>query len=625
MQVADSDTVLGDFADATVAYFDSTATFSKRDGKFFVSTDNAEGKTEAFEVSHTFGVAPLQQYLVEVPGGRKQALQFLWDARAESEGGQRWYHLYPDEYVGPGDPLHWTGRYFNWNFMCAECHSTDVKLGYNIESDTFDTSYAEISVGCEACHGAGSIHAAQAAAEAFDDALGLAVNLDDRQLAAWEINRETGIAERSRPADSQQQTETCGRCHARRSVIAADYEHGQALADTHVTALLEENLYHADGRIQDEVYVYGSFVQSKMYAAGVTCNDCHNPHSGQLHTGPDPNDICATCHLQEKFADVSHAGSESYNCVDCHMQTETYMGIDARRDHSFRLPDTASDPAHYGAVIAAGRQGGANETLLSGIADAAYPGIARATMLSLLGPSQDSALAPALKTQAASDDPLVRIGVLRALRNQPASIRVAVGSHLLADPIRAVRVEAALGFAAIRDLLPPKGEHDFLTAAQHFRDAMEQSAFMPDAALRLAEFENTLGNTTAADRMYQHALKVGSNNAEVQHAFGLYRVRQRNAADALGHLEEAALLAPDNPRFVYVYAIALNSLGQPEHAGEVLIDAWQRFPNSLEIGMALVTVQRDNGNIDEARRVARELAEQFPILQTAQLLESLGG
>ncbi|MBU2676365.1 MAG: cytochrome c family protein, partial [Gammaproteobacteria bacterium] len=272
MQVANTSTVLGDFSDAEFDYFGKKTQFITRNSEYFVRTDNALGEDQEFRITHTFGITPLQQYLVEFPGGRLQALPYAWDSRAVEDGGQRWYHLYPDEYIEPGDELHWTGRLQNWNYMCAECHSTNLVMGYDAETKNYDTTYSEISVGCEACHGPGSVHHDQAVSATFDDDFGLPVDLNDNRTASWIMNPDTGIAERSKPvAGPSQQPESCGRCHSRRGVIATEYEYGKALADTHRVALLDEHLYFADGQINDEVYVYGSFVQSRMYRAGVTC------------------------------------------------------------------------------------------------------------------------------------------------------------------------------------------------------------------------------------------------------------------------------------------------------------------------------------------------------------------
>lgn len=624
MQVANDDTVLGDFSDVTFEYFDTTTSLFRKDGAFMVETENARGEQQAFRITHTFGVEPLQQYLVDMPDGRKQSLAITWDARPAADGGQRWYHLYPDEYVGPGDPLHWTGQYFTWNTACAECHSTNLQLGYDIESDTFNTTFDEISVGCEACHGPGSSHIEQADTKQFDEAYGLSVDLDDRGTAAWLMNAVTGVAERSAPNLHKQQPEACGRCHSRRSVLTEDYEYGKPLTDTYMVSLLEENLYHADGRILDEVYVYGSFVQSKMYAAGVTCSDCHEPHSARLRTGPEPNAICSTCHLPARFAADEHAGVNSSQCVDCHMQAETYMGVDDRRDHSFRVPGTEASASHYGNAIAAGRAGNANDQLLAAISNEDYPPIARATLLSLISPPAGSAEMDAIKRSFADPDPLVRIGALRALSSIPDGVRGVRGSHLLKDPVRGVRIEASLAFLDLRDLLPLEDARAFANAAQEYRDSMLVSASLPDAAVNLAGFESRLGNDAAAARLYEHAIRIGEHVAAVQNAYGLYKVRTGDPDTAVLHLQRATQIDPNTPWFSYVYGVSLNSTGSPDKAIRVLGDARDKFPENFDIAWALVTMYRDAGDRTAAEGLLAELQEQFPgNAQLAALAETL--
>ncbi len=620
MQVASEGTVLGDFSDVEFDYFGTKTSLFQRDGAFVVRTENANGEQQEFNISHTFGVEPLQQYLVDFPDGRKQTLPFTWDARPEEDGGQRWYHLYPDEYVGPGDPLHWTGQYFNCNTACAECHSTNLQTGYDIDTDRFNTTFDEISVGCEACHGPSSKHVEQAQTQQFDETLGLLVDLDDRGDSAWIMNVATGIAERNKPNPRKQQPAACGRCHARRSVLAENYEYGKQLADTHMVSLLEENLYHADGRILDEVYVYGSFVQSKMYAAGVTCTDCHDPHSGRLRAGPDPNDTCAQCHLPATFATAEHSSFDVGNCVDCHMPTTTYMGVDGRRDHSFRIPGAGETASHYGSAIAAGRSAHANDTLLPAITNRDNPGIARATLLSLVSPPVDQAELDAVTNAFNDPDPLVRIGALRALSGIPVTIRGTRGSHLLRDPVRGVRIEAALAFLEQRDLLSLDDARAYPGAINEYRDSLLTNASNPDGAVRLAELESRLGNITAARRYYEHALRLDSDFASGHHAYGLFLVREQDHESALVHIRLAAELDPDNWRYVYVYGVAENSLGNSDEALQILDDAWLKFPNEFEIGYALATILRDRGERERATRIGKALQSRFPNNATVDAL-----
>ena len=297
-------------------------------------------------IKYTFGVSPLQQYLVEFPDGRLQALPIAWDTRPMEQGGQRWFHLYPEEQITHDDELHWTRAAQNWNFMCADCHSTGVRKNYDPVADRFETQWAEIDVACEACHGPASRHLAWAEAKEAgkpwdeDENKGLTVRLDERRDITWTVDPATGNAVRSKPRTSERELEVCAQCHARRGQIAEDYVPGKPFLDDYRPALLEPPLYYADGQQRGEVYKWGSFLQSKMYAKGVTCSDCHEPHSGKLRASG--NAVCTGCHLQGKYDTAEHhhhpPGSAGAACAACHMPTTTYMVIDPRHDHSLRVP-----------------------------------------------------------------------------------------------------------------------------------------------------------------------------------------------------------------------------------------------------------------------------------------------
>ncbi len=544
MQHAAPDTVLGEFDGREVEYFDETAAFFRRGEDYVVRTLDAEGQSAEYPVRYTFGVEPIQQYLVEFPGGRLQALPWLWDSRPAEAGGRRWLHLYPDEYVAPGDDLHWTGRRQNWNFMCAECHSTNVVQAYDTRTDTFTTTYDEISIGCEACHGPGEAHLSQVAFGDRSGRLGLTVDLDDRGRTYWEMNPDTGIAQRSEPLMSiPGQPEACGQCHARRATLDEPYRHGLPLADTHRVALLDDGLYFPDGQIRDEVYVYGSFVQSRMYSAGVTCTDCHDPHSGRLVTGPEPNAVCSQCHSPTVFATTDHLGHETDDagCVDCHMTSRTYMVVDDRRDHSFRVPDPLQSaatgspdacaachvdrspeeldtfiaryrnvPAREGFANALfnARQGHANGELVALFRNRAHPGIARATAIASLRPPFAQADVQAIAAALGDPDPLLRMGGLRAFRALAPGQKARFADAMLNDDLLGVRVEAVDALADAYDYLDSTAKAAFDAAAGEFRRSRLIAASQSEALLSLADFEAKLGNEKQATAAYERALSV---------------------------------------------------------------------------------------------------------------------
>jgi tetratricopeptide (TPR) repeat protein len=559
MAHATDKSVLGDFSDATFDYFGVKSRFFRKDGKYLVETDGSDGKLATFEVKYTFGVDPLQQYLVEFSDGRVQALPIAWDTRPKDKGGQRWFHLYPKEEVRHDDVLHWTKLNQNWNFMCSECHSTGVRKNYDAANDRYATTFAEISVGCEACHGRGSRHIGWAQDKARwwpfgridDPTKGLAERFSERRDATWVPNAATGNVSRSNPPRVlRAEVETCGLCHARRGEFSEAWAPGQWLSDTHVVSSLGRGLYSADGQMLDteETYNYGAFKQSKMFAAGVTCSDCHDPHSAKLRLSAD--DTCLQCHSGEKYAAATHRHHETVSppltCVSCHMPTRSYMVVDVRHDHSFRIPrpdisvklgtpnacnDCHADKPPEWSVAAIERWHGPDRKgfqnyaaafhaawndeadaakLLAAVAtDGNAPAIARASALSELGTRATPATLNLARTAIRDPDPMVRIGALDMLENAPPEQRWSIASPSLADPIRSVRIRTVSILADVPSARLSVNHRDrFDRAAEEFIAAQKFNADRPEARSTLGAFYARRGRNSEAEAEYQAALRL---------------------------------------------------------------------------------------------------------------------
>jgi predicted CXXCH cytochrome family protein len=618
MQEANAKSVLGDFDATAFTYAGTTSRFYRRDDKFYVRTDGPDGKLADYQIKYTFGVSPLQQYLVEFPDGRIQALPIAWDTRPGAQGGQHWFHLYPDEKITHDDELHWTRASQNWNFMCADCHSTGLQKNYDPVTDRFQTRWAEIDVACEACHGPGSRHLAWAEAKRAgkswdgDDSKGLTVRLDERRDVAWTVDPATGNAVRLRPRLKETEIDVCAQCHSRRSQIAEGYAPGKPFLDYYRPALLEPPLYYADGQQRGEVYKWGSFLQSKMYAKGVTCSDCHDPHSGKLRA--QGNAVCTACHLQGKYDTEEHhhhpPGSAGAACPACHMPTTTYMVIDPRHDHSLRVPRPdlsvkygtpnpctkchterdarwaathikdwyGHDPQgyqHYAAAFSAAAEGArdAGAQLRAVAADASQPSIARATALAGLDPSGSPASVDALSTAMRDPDPLLRFGALQALAQAPVELRVSLAAPLLSDPVRTVRSEAV-------SLLAPV------------------PADQLDAAQRVA-FDH-------ASAEYLETQRYNADRAEARVNLGTFYANRGDAARAETELLATITL---DPRFVPAYvnlADLYRATGRNTDSERILREGLDKVPGDASLhhalGLALVRLQRLDEAVGELKR-----------------------
>ena len=587
MQVADERSVLGDFSGVRFRNRGVTSEFFRRNGWFMVRTDGPDGALADFEVRHTFGVYPLQQYLVDLPGGRVQALSIAWDARPKEQGGQRWFHLYPNERIDHRDELHWTQRQQNWNFMCSDCHSTGVRKNYDAATGSFATTWAETSVGCEACHGPGSAHvdlARAAAAGGREQASGgLTVRFDERRGAAWVIDPATGSASRTTQRTTSRELDVCAQCHARRGQFSNDYRPGEPFTDHYLPALLNEGLYHADGQQLDEVFNWGSFLSSRMHGKGVTCGDCHEPHGGKLHA--PGNAVCTQCHAAAKFDAPDHhfhePGTAGASCASCHMQTETYMVVDPRHDHSFRIPrpdrsaslgvpnacnqcheDRGPDwaaaeirkrhpepkPGFQGfaeAFAAADRGDSAATIALAQVAaNQEESAIARASAIDrLAGLTGENAL---LAAEAALEDPspLVRRAAIAVFEQLPPLQRQAV-MPLLGDLSRIVRMQAARTLAPLADdAFDATTLAAFRVAAAEYVAAERFNADRPENRTNLGGFLAERGEAVGAEAEYRAALRLDprfvpawANLADLMRMLG-------READAESALREGLAVVP---------------------------------------------------------------------------------
>ena len=646
MQVATPDTVLGDFGGTTARYYGETATFVREGEAFFVQTVGADEKSARFPVKYTFGVAPLQQYLVETEPGRLQAFPFAWDTRPKELGGQRWFHLQPEEYIEPGDPLHWTGPSYTWNNACADCHSTALKKNYDRASKRYTTEYFEVNVGCEACHGPGSKHVDLAKAKRRAKNTGF-----DRRLPAladrkWSFIEGGDIAVLATGSPSDE-LETCAPCHSRRADLGGD--HG-GYHDRYRLAALDEHLYFDDGQIKEEVYVYGSFLQSKMYAAGVICSDCHEPHSATLRAEGNP--LCTRCHKAKVFDGPQHSfhkvGTPGSLCTDCHMPERTYMLIDDRSDHRFELPRPALS-ASIGAPDActgchtdksqewADRQiarhfesrhdhefatalfdarhqrPGAEAGLVELVAAGAAPAMARATALLELRNLGSRAL-PALLMRASSDpSPVVRRSVAIAARDLPPEVRPEIVLPLLQDPVRTVRIEAVAALLGSDTRgWKPSDRKAFDQATTEYKEARAFNADRGEGLVDLAHMAALERNPTEAEETLREAIDTDPTfTAAYVNLADLYRSLDRDdAAEAV--LRDALEKAADQPTVEHAMGLALVRLGRHADAVKHLGRAHELRPESIRFGYVYAVAQFDQGRQDGALRTLDQMQARYP-------------
>lgn len=662
MQPANDSTVLGDFNNKTFTGEGVTSKFFRKDGKFFINTQGEDGANHDYEVKYIFGFTPLQQYLVEFSGGRMQVPRVSWDTKQK-----KWYHQYPKQNIPAHDWLHWTGNAQNWNTMCASCHSTNLQKNYDIESDTYKTSYSVINVSCESCHGAGKLH--------IDF-----VNSNDYKSGE---KIPGAFIELNKGSSQLTQINTCAPCHALKSDISATLVKSGEIMDNYIPEIPSIEHFHADGQINDESYIYTSFLQSKMFHRNVACSNCHNPHSGKILR--PANELCMQCH-SKTYDNPSHtfhpAGSSGSDCKSCHMPGKMYMGNDLRHDHSFRVPrpdltvkfgtPNACNNCHnnktsqwaaeavanwYGAV----RKYHFSEDLIPGskldqvseghliklLGDTSVPNIIRATAAHYLGSITTQTSLQALIKCLIENDAHIRYRALRSLSNFPSTDWLNATGPLLADKVRAVRMAAADLFITVPSQQVPAqysqsfssarqelqsylsyqadfsvgnlmiADHylrlqDYYNAEKFYLRGLKKDSMMNLARLNLSTVYNAQGNNDKALQVLETAAKIDPKNDRVWYNMALLRNEMNDRTAAEKAFAKAVELKTTNPRVYYNYGLLLTENGKFKEAEAVLLRGIATDPALAELYYALTFVYIKSNDPVKARQTGMKLKQLDP-------------
>jgi len=549
MDTATAQTVLADFDSSTFTRNGFTSRFYKKGGKFYVYTKGKNGKPAEYQIAYTFGYNPLQQYLVPFDSGRLQCLQIAWDTKRK-----RWFHLsdsiHKNETIKPDDWLYWTNNGQNWNGMCAECHSTNLKKNYNPRTHIYKTTWSEIDVSCEACHGPASEHLRWAE-----------LSPEERQKYP-----DMGLAVSTGNVNSHRVIDRCAYCHSRRSSFGDfQFPHGN-IYDIIRPQLPVPPYYYIDGQILDEDYVYGSFVQSKMYRYNVSCLNCHNPHSLKVKYNGG-NRLCLQCHDKNIYDTKRHhfhkypgekgedlimnggkkviAVGEGSKCVNCHMPGRYYMGVDFRRDHSMRIPRPdlslklgipnactgqchqnktdkwaasytakwygSEKGSHFAEIFASAMKNDTSciDGLTKLVADTGVSPLIRATATMYTGRFQDERSIQALIRSLNDKNPLVRAEAISGFPVYNYALLLQYVAPLLTDSVRTVRINATYALSNVPlSKMEPGVKGKFEKNLKEYIAVMNYSADFAPSRHNLGNIYSNTGNIEKAKENYLEAIRI---------------------------------------------------------------------------------------------------------------------
>lgn len=647
MQDANETSVLGDFNDDRFSSDRETTRFFRRDGGFWVNTPGIDGQARDFPVRYAFGIEPLQQYLIDTGNGHLQALGVAWDTQEK-----RWFHLYPGQGVDFKNPLHWSKPPQNANFMCVECHTTGFKRNFSAADNRFDSRWQSLGVGCQACHGPASGHLAWTAGKTRQD--------------------HAGFQQSLRGGDNLKEVETCARCHARRAPLDDGFEHTRRLLDDFLPSRLTRELYELDGKIKDEVFEYGAFSQSKMFAKGVRCSNCHEPHSTTLRA--EGNGVCLQCHNPAGKTSVAGVdgnglkardyqspehhkhvvGQPGSHCVDCHMPGKFYMVNDWRHDHGFTIPAPAqalqlgtrdaclschaatpgqkvaeqfrlwygehdSPTQQYARSLDALRSAkpGAAEGLFEQLRHSDLPAVRRATLLAEL-PNYPSRRALDLTIgELRNSAPEVRIAAIEALSALlPAGQRIQPLTPLLDDPVRGVRISAAYA------LLPARGGGlgaAFDKALDEYEQVQSSQLDRAEANVNLAMLYRATGRPDKVEPALRIALQRDGDFIPARVALVQWLDAQGRADEARAVLEDGLRAHPDSGLLYHTKGLALVRAGQPEAALQALREAVRLEPDNIGFGYVLAVALHGQQQPGAALEQLAQSLEQHPYARDVRL------
>jgi tetratricopeptide (TPR) repeat protein len=650
MLAATDETVLGNFNNVKFESENAWTVFNRDEQGFYIQTGNKGEDGKRYAVPYVFGFYPLQQILVDIGSGKLQAYTVTWDSRSLADGGQRWYNLYSDTHI-PDTPFDWQGQFNNWNTRCAECHSTDLTRGYDVNTDSYNTTWSEINVSCEACHGPASQHLALKKAK--KNAVNSGFEKPLQKHNDWVFADGETTAVRLQKTDislDHGQVDQCAACHSRRVALTDGAGVGN-FSQHYIPRLAVADLYHVDGQILDEVYVYGSFSQSKMASAGVVCSNCHEPHSGKILS--QDNTLCLQCHLPAAFATPEHTlhaqDSKGSLCIDCHMPTKRYMGVDDRRDHAYRVPNPwvnevlgtpdvclschqdkdslwsqaqlqdkkgkiFADFSDIGPAILLNLQDPHKGQALIAklVADENQPAMRRAVLLGYLDLQQTANL-EVLNNAANDRQSLVKLGVISALESAPYPMQLQIGFGLLYDEHKNVRLQAIRLLApALRQSVPEKAQEQLQEALMEAVVTYQQQPDLLSAQLALADLAYKIGDLQQAQIQYLNALTL-------QPSFLPAKLNLASIYRETNQLEKAKALLQQILAFEENHAMALHNLGlifviekQWPQALDALKRATQIEPANPRFAFVYILGLEAGGKVDEALNEVNKLQLKTP-------------
>jgi tetratricopeptide (TPR) repeat protein len=364
---------------------------------------------------------------------------------------------------------------------------------------------------------------------------------------------------------SKQFIEACAPCHTRRTSLGVNDHRTAEFFQNHLPQLPVPPNYFSDGQILEEVYVFGSFTQSEMYMKDVICSDCHDSHSIKFKF--EDNALCTQCHRAEEYDTFDHHFHKYENeeglpvvdkfgdrievgqgalCKTCHMPGRYYMGVDFRRDHSFRIPrpdlsiefgfpnacnDCHADKsaewsqkyitkfygekkkAHFAMVFANANdlKEGADTNLIKIIKNDLYPEIIRASAVRYLSNYSTDTSYRVIKDALNDIEPIVRLEAIESFTARGPEDFITTLFPLLNDPVKVVRIQAANRISTLsRESLTEAQSKKLEQVLEEYLETLKYSADFSAGRYNLGNYYSQKGDYVNGEKHYNKAIEIDS-------------------------------------------------------------------------------------------------------------------
>ncbi|WP_321996661.1 ammonia-forming cytochrome c nitrite reductase subunit c552 [Draconibacterium orientale] len=567
-----------------VEFKDSTMMMYEHDGEKLVAT---------YDVIYAMGGHNVYTFLTPFEKGKLQNIPLAYDANREE-----WFNYpmagmrhFSDEYP-EDEALPWKDDLFAFNTGCYSCHISQLSTNFDLETDTYHTTWKEPGINCETCHGPAGEHVR------IFKALKEGEEADKLGLISTKVFTQ------------EQNNAACAPCHAKMNPITPSFMPGDKFFDNYNLTTLEDRDFYPDGRSLGENYTMTEWMMNPcIEMSDLHCVTCHTS-SGRDRNRDNPNQACLNCHtnrIKDMETHTGHPEEVGLTCLSCHMPKREFVGRFLRSDHSFRPPMPE-------ATIKFGSPNACNQCHKDKSPEWANQ-IVKARPN---GDYQEETLQWAQMIKEARDmnwenvekmyeyirnpetDEVVANSLIRLLGNFPSASKTEVLIDALNNKSELVRSSAAYGLGGI---ITEEVKYALLKACQdNIRLVRVQAA---NAILSFPQDQFTSEQRTIiadAEKEYVASMTSRLDSWSNHYNLGLYYQNKGEVSQSLSSYETAARLYPESVLPLINSSVLYSYVGNNEKAEQNLKKVLEFDPKNEAANLNLGLLLAEQGRMDEAEK-----------------------